>query len=380
MKIYWITKLSDKNPFRSTQLGASSGLRNRGHEVTLFFIRHIDEKKKNSSKIKYIPTIDKPFLSGLVFGFILFFYFPFFSKKNNVDVILVDGDQIFSPFFFLFRLLRIPIVWDIRSLPIDRERSILHDISFNLSKLFVDGLTTITPELKTILENKYSLNDKKIGIWTSGVSMEAFSKKNLSEKVDISRKKNQFTLIHHGTYSPTRGIEELIQSIAEINENIRNNIKLLLVGIPHEKISDLKEICSKLDIADLVDIIPPVDFQKIPSYIQSAEVGVIPLPPENEWWQVSVPLKTLEYLVMGKPILVTDIPFHKKIINECECGVITHSGKPKDISKAITYLYENRDRLEKMGEEGRRLIQNKYTWDNVAYDIESFINQILVKD
>ena len=236
-------------------------------------------------------------------------------------------------------------------------------------------MTTITPELRKILQNNYHLHDKKIGIWTSGVSLETFKKHTQPHITD----NNSFIIIHHGTYSPTRGIEELIQSIKELDESIRKNITLRLVGIPKEKIQELTRLSETLQIKPNVEIIPPVEIEKIPAYIQSADIGVIPLPPENEWWKVSVPLKTLEYLAMGKPIIVTDIPFHKKIFNECPCGVIIQSGKPQDISKAISYLYGQKNELENIGEMGRKLIETSYTWDAKAQEIEYFIEEILEK-
>ena len=377
MNIYWITKLSDNNPFRSTQLGASDGLRKIGHEVTLFLIRNFTENKSNSNEIKYISIIDKPLLSGLTFGLIMLFYFPFYAKKNKVDIVIVDGDQIFSPFVIMIKLMRIPILWDIRSLPIDCEKSLLHDISFYLTKYFADALTTITPELRNILQSTYNLYDKKIELWPSGVSMQTFKIDNTKGTSINSDKKNKFTLLHHGTYSPTRGIEKLIQSIKQIPDSIRYNIQLLLVGIPEEKIQDLIALSKQLDVEEQVLIIPPVDIKEIPSFIHSADVGVIPLPPENKWWKVSVPLKTLEYLAMAKPIIVTDIPFHRKIIQECECGRITPTGNPKDIAKAIIYMYEHQNELASMGEKGQKLIESKYTWEHIAFDIETFIKEIL---
>jgi glycosyltransferase involved in cell wall biosynthesis len=377
MNIYWITKLSDKNPFRSTQLGASEGLRKRGHKVTLFFIRNFNDKKSNTDEINYIPIIDKPLFSGLVFGLILFFYFPFLSKKNKVDMVIIDGDQIFSPFIIMMKLMHIPIVWDIRSLPIDCDKSLLHDISFYLTNYLANALTTITPELKNFLQKTYNLYDKKIGLWPSGVSMQTFSVDNAPLKSPNTVKKNKFTLIHHGTYSPTRGIEELIQSIKQIPNSIRNDIQLLLVGIPKEKIQDLYALAKQLNVEKQITIILPVKLKEIPAYIQSADVGVIPLPPENKWWKVSVPLKTLEYLAMAKPIIVTDIPFHRKIIQECKCGRIAQTGNPEDIAKEITYLYEHQNELAIMGEKGQRLIENKYTWENIACYLETFINEIL---
>jgi len=378
MRIFWITKLSDKTPFKATQFAMSDELRKRGHDVSLVLIKEFTERKKSTKDVMYIPTISVPVLSGIIFGLLLLFYFSFHFIKEKADVVIVDGDQIFSPFVLTLRLMRVPVIWDIRSLPIDRERSILHDISLYMTKYLVDGLTAITPELRSILRSNYKLNNKKIGLWSTGVSMQVFNS-DINSTTRNRNETSEFRLIYHGTYSPTRGIEELIQSIGEIEKPIRNNVKLMIVGIDGDKRNDLMKLCNQLEVEDYVDIFPPVDQSKIPSFIQRADIGVIPLPPENVWWRVSVPLKTLEYLAMGKPIVVTDIPFHRKIMNECKCGVIINSSDPKDIAKAICHLYNNRNELEKMGECGKKLVMEQYSWETKASELEDFIKTILVK-
>lgn len=165
MKIIWVTKLTDKDSFRSTQMGLSEALRKRGHEVIIIFARHFAEKKPSRKNIIYLPTINYRLLSGTIYGIIIFFYLPLLIKKQKVDLIIVDGDSIWSPFFLSLKLWKVPIIWDIRSLPIDRERSILHDISLYLSRYIVDGFTTITTEFVRYLSIaiRFMIKELKFG-------------------------------------------------------------------------------------------------------------------------------------------------------------------------------------------------------------------------
>jgi glycosyltransferase involved in cell wall biosynthesis len=377
MKIIWVTKLTDRDPFKNTQLGVSEALRKRGHGVRLIMARNFTEKHIIYSNRIYIPTIEYPLFSGIIFGLFIFWYLPFIVKKEKSDILIVDGDSIWSPFFLLLKIINIPIIWDIRSLPIDREHSPLHDISLYLSRYIVDGYTTITTELRDILIERYKLQDKKIGIWSSGVSREIFLKK-YTEQSDIRIKyPNMFILLYHGTYSPTRGIEDLVRSLSEINPIIREKIKLLIVGITSKKQGDITKLCDELKIRKNVEIIPPVESNKIPLYIQAAHVGVIPLPPNNEWWRVSVPLKTLEYLAMGKPILATSIPFHQKLFKMCECGVIVDSSDPKVLANGIITLYKRKEELDEIGRKGKEIVEKYYTWEHQALKLEKYLLTVL---
>jgi glycosyltransferase involved in cell wall biosynthesis len=186
-------------------------------------------------------------------------------------------------------------------------------------------------------------------------------------------------LIYHGTYAPTRGIENLVRSIGELTDPLKNTIKLFLIGMPPHKTKDLSLLCEQLKITKQVEILPLVDNNKIPLYIQASDVGVIPLPPDKEWWRVSVPLKSLEYLALGKPIIATSIPFHQKIFDLGKCGVLIDSNEPKDIADAITYLYHHKDKLDEMGQTGKEIVEKYYTWEQKAMEVECFLKNFVSK-
>jgi len=377
MNIVWINKIASKEYWGTTQIGLSEGLRKRGHNVMLVMTKDIGENKPTKDII-YLPTIPFPILSGLFFGLILFFYFPFIIRKKKPDIFIVDGTSVWLPFAFTLKLFNIPLVVDIRTLPTKKRRPLLFDICLHLSKYMPDGLTTITPELEKILRKEYGIQDKKIGIWPSGVSTKDFTTSYANNSVNSQTDSNKFVLIHHGSYEYTRGVGNLITSIGELDASIRKRIKLLIIGVHAEDQKEFLSLCDEVGVKEQVEIMPGVEYERIPSYIQSSDVGIIPLSPDTECWQVSVPLKTLEYMAMEKPIVATSIPFHQRIFEKGKCGILIDANDPKTLANAITYLYQNREELDVMGKTGKEIVKNHYTWDNIAFEVEKFMEDILV--
>jgi len=117
----------------------------------------------------------------------------------------------------------------------------------------------------------------------------------------------------------------------------------------------------------------------MPTYIQKCDVGVIPLPPENKWWKVSAPLKTLEYLAMAKPIIATNIPFHNRIFEKGSCGILLSSNKKNNLAESIITLYRDKEKLKEMGGNGRRIVEQYYSWEKSGLDLEHSINMTLKK-
>ena len=110
----------------------------------------------------------------------------------------------------------------------------------------------------------------------------------------------------------------------------------------------------------------------VPKYIAMCDIGIVPLP-NISYWRYQCPLKLLEYLAMKRTVISTDIPAHRKIVDNKQCGIFISSTNPEEISKAIMYAYENKDKLDKWGATGREIVLTKYSWEEVAKKLEKFL-------
>lgn len=380
MKIAWISNINWDMPHKTSRLKMSEALNRRGNTVTLYMAKKFGQKVHNYKNVNIIfsPTINLPYLSGIFYGFIIFFYFPILLNKKNIDIIIIDGTKVWLPLVIPLKILNKPIILDIRTLPIDNKNLFDFKVVMYLSKFLVNGITTITQELKDTLIDVYNLKGMKIGVWSSGVSVEDFNFNNI-EEIKFNKKesdKQDYTLIYHGDYSRTRGIENLIKAINKLDFHLKNKLKLIIIGIPKNKIKDLLKLSEDEGVKDQITILPKVDYSKLNHYLKIADVGVIPLPPENKWWNVSAPLKTLECLAAGKPVIATNIPFHYKIFEKGNCGILIESGSPEAIAEGITNMYKNKNNFREMGKEGRKIVDKFYTWDVMAEKFEKFLKTL----
>jgi glycosyltransferase involved in cell wall biosynthesis len=384
MNIYWISQIDRTKLHKTSRIELANALRERGHNVKLIIEKSIGEHHTIDENIIYLPTFPSRILSRFLFNLVILFYLPFKLIGKKIDVILIDAGNVYLPFTLTLKLLGHPLILDIRTLPVAKQKSIesiFFDISMLLSKFIVRGYTTITPELKKILVKNYKIENSKIGIWCSGVSLKLFKKSSkIIYNTKYSENSQNFIVMYHGGYTQTRGIEHLIKSIPELEDSLKNNIKLIIVGIDPRKKNNLVNLRNQLNLNEHLEFIPPVEYEKIPSYIDSCHVGVIPLPTNNIWWNVSAPLKTLEYLAMSKPIIATDIPFHREIFEKGKCGVLIENSEPKSIANAIMYLYKNKEKLESLGRTGREIVETYYSWEKSAIDLEAFIKKIVLSE
>jgi len=378
MKILFITYGYD-----TSNKEINKSLRKIGNKVISLKIRNGIDDNQNENII--IPIIKLRLLSNFSFNLLLFFILPIYLLFNKTDVLIFDYNSFMGIItsYPIAKLKRIKILMDIRSIPVDVNnffgifRVLQYNLAMFFSKLLCDGFTFLTSPMAEKECRKYRIKNKPIGIWTSGVNEELFNPKLYEKQGKELRQKlrleNKFVVFYHGVLSPNRGLQNALRAIGLLKKE-HPDIILLFLGEGSAK-DELKEII-KIDKLETNTILHyKIDYNEVPKYIAMINVGIVPLP-YHPYWIDQSPLKVMEYLSMEKPIILTDIPAHKDIINEAKCGIFIKSDEPEEIKRGIMFAYNNKSKLMQLGKEGRKIVLQKYTWDKIAEDLERFLVKV----
>ena len=68
-------------------------------------------------------------------------------------------------------------------------------------------------------------------------------------------------------------------------------------------------------------------------------------------------------MVAGLPVIASNFPLWKEIIEGNNCGICVNPLEPKEIAKAVEYLIKHPEEARKMGENGRKAVLEKYNWE-----------------
>ena len=66
----------------------------------------------------------------------------------------------------------------------------------------------------------------------------------------------------------------------------------------------------------------------------------------------------------GIPVIASDFPNWRAIVEEAQCGLLVDPMNPQVIADAITYVFENPEKAEQMGKQGRKAVETKYNWEH----------------
>lgn len=173
------------------------------------------------------------------------------------------------------------------------------------------------------------------------------------EHIDWSQKKKHVCYV--GGIGKIRGILQVVQAMGLVKSGVR----LKLAGLFGE------EITEQAALADAgwrqVDDLGFVDREGVRDLLAGSVAGLVTFLPSPNHIDAQ-PNKMFEYMSAGVPVIASNFPLWKQIIEGNQCGICVDPLDPKAIAGAIDYLVLHPEEAERMGRNGQRAVQEKYNW------------------
>ncbi len=168
-----------------------------------------------------------------------------------------------------------------------------------------------------------------------------------------------------GNISRIRGIQELVQSLEG------TDAYLDLAGtIPDDFRVSLEQLASWKNVNPL-GYIDRKQSLVIKANASAGIVTFLPLPNHIN----AQPNKIFEYMASGLPVIGSNFPLWKEIIEKNECGVCVDPLDPADIRRGIQFILNNPVKAREMGERGKKMVLEKYNWNAEAKKLkELYLN------
>jgi glycosyltransferase involved in cell wall biosynthesis len=167
--------------------------------------------------------------------------------------------------------------------------------------------------------------------------------------------RNRSGLCYIGSISRIRGIKEIIRSLDNINTTLN------LAGDFESE--EFKEELVKDKNWKKVVFYGHVSSEDVIGILNKSQVGLVTYLPEPNHIEAQ-PNKMFEYMAAALPLIASDFPLWREIVEGNNCGICVNPNDPEDISRAIDYLLINRDIAEILGENGLKAVSEKFNWDS----------------
>ncbi len=185
------------------------------------------------------------------------------------------------------------------------------------------------------------------------------------------------TLVYLGGISKARGALELVRSIKLLKPRYEN-ILLALVGQIYltSLEEEIRELLQQFDLQDNICLAGQVKHEEIYDILLRCHLGMAVLHPTPNYIE-SLPTKLFEYMAAGLPVIASDFPVWKEIVEGNNCGLTVNALDPGEIARAVEYLLEHPEEASKMGGNGRKAVTEKYNWEAESQKLIAVYHDLL---
>lgn len=230
-----------------------------------------------------------------------------------------------------------------------------------------DSVSVASEALKRLVLRR-GADKKKVFIAPVGADLQQFrpdrAAAEVREKFGIGE---ALLVLYHGQLHSCQYVRQFLEAIKLLSKKQDcARLRFMVMGSGSD-LGPLQTFAHELGITDKViftDFVPHAD---VPQHIAAADICVAPFE-DNEVTRCKSPLKIVEYLASGKPIVASDVGEVRNMVEGV--GLLVEPGKPEALAKGILELAGDEALREKMAAAARQRAETKYNWQSSAENLE----------
>ena len=257
-----------------------------------------------------------------------------------------------------------PIGKDVDSVPEDAPGQYLLRLQVPFSEAVerdlvdkADAVTCVSSSIKDLVKEDH---DRPISVVNNGVDVSEFE-----PKFD-GREEN--SLLYVGRLGRRKGIPRLL-SVARHLRSKEVDFTLRIVGKgPLE--SEIKSTIAEENLGNHVKFLGFIAREKLLGLFQQTTM-LVHLP-EFE----GLPTTVLEAMASGAPVVATDVPGCRDVVEDDSNGLLVQRGNDSIIADRIIELLDSPDKRRQFGENARATVENDFDWPEITEDYESVYREV----
>ena len=169
-------------------------------------------------------------------------------------------------------------------------------------------------------------------------------------------------LLYIGTLADWQGLEVVIRSLPHILE--KQPVQLRIVGRGRSRQRKLlaKQI-RKLGVDEHVLVQPAVPHHEVPALIAGSDICIAPLGlNDRNVTQGACPIKVLEYMASGRPLLASNMPIVRELVREDVDALLFSPNDPLDLARQVLALLNDVELSERLADSAAERVLTKFTW------------------
>ncbi len=329
------------------------------------------------------PALHRSFFHRLV-SFFSFMFSSFFKALSikKVDLVWGTTPPIFQSFtaWMVSRLKGVPFLLEVRDLWPEfaiavgvLKNPIIIKMSFWLERFLYRHADRIVVNSPGFVKYVYEKGGRNIEVIPNGADTGQFK---ILDRLEMRRTLGwpgeKYIVLYAGAHGMSNDLEVVLRAAEELSNNLA--ILFYFVGDGKEKTHLIKQ-AESMKLRN-VQFLPPVSKKEINRILSAADACVAILKPV-EMYKTTYPNKVFDYMAVGKPIVLAIDGVIRGVVESANCGIFCEPGNPDAIADAVKFLYNNQNKAQQMGLNGRKYLETHFdrrkTAENLAHLMEELV-------
>lgn len=356
-----------------------------GYKVYMFTPWEKLDLVKEKFKIIRFPCFKNGHLRSLVFGLQLCLFLPILGLYFRPAIIFSRHQYLeVFPIWVLKKLINTKYLLNIHGHSENEAKmysriTVFHRIIYKLNHFayqMANKVTTVTPELKNYIIETHKKKSDDVLVLRNGANINIFKPINREIAIrETALQPDYRYLLFCGSFKKWHAIKFKLKVFEELLGKYKN-VKLLLIGDGGQDLdSSDNEISEYIKNKKLNEHVHQFGFmppEMVMLYINCSEVCLANYSHSPIAKYGFSPLKISEYMACAKPIVTTSIGGLGEFVKEYNCGLAANPDDINDCVEKVSYLLDNPQESEKMGNNGFKAAQEEFNWQVIAQKIISF--------
>ena len=169
-------------------------------------------------------------------------------------------------------------------------------------------------------------------------------------------------LVYVGALQPWQGLDVLLRAFARLAD--LDDLRLVVcASVPERRAKPVRRLAEQIGVGERIDWRFELPHSEVAAWLAHAEVSVAPLTGcARNLDQGCAPLKVIESMAAGVPVVASDLPAVRELMADGEHGRLVPADRPAELARAVRILLEYPEEAASLGRAGRRRVEETLTW------------------
>ena len=310
----------------------------------------------------------------------VFAVFPvlFYAWKSckKCDIIFADFISVLTslPSVLLKKIFNKPLILDYIDVATVNIIDVLHKLNYTKN---ADIVFAISHYLYERAKSEYGCKNVvyvSIFVDVDHFRLDLTSREKIREELSIQ--KDEIVIGYAGSFWNVEGVPNLLRAFKNLRKK-HSKLKLAIMGKPHlgSHYDNIPKLIRDMNLEDDVILIPLQPHEEVPKFLSAFDILCCPKI-DCEINRAANPAKVVEYLSMGLPTVASEIGGIIDAIDNGVNGFLVKPGDVNDLEEKLEWVILNPERLREIGENGRKKVIEKYSYEAIENTIKKTISEI----